>query len=138
MTTRSDCIVIAEDNAPYRRLLRIALEDLGLTIHTANDGLAAVEQTLRHRPSLTVVDVSMPTLSGLEAARTIRRTMGGAAPMLVALSALSDKRLSCIRDTAVFDAVHRKGKDIYATQAIIKDHWVTSLQPATASSQGLH
>ena len=66
-------IILAEDHVIFRRLLRQELESAdGLTVvGEANDGqelLALLEQVT---PDLIILDISMPNLSGLEAAKRI-------------------------------------------------------------------
>jgi len=69
-------ILIAEDNVAQRRYLRELLERefaAHAPVLEAADGAAAVEQALKHRPELCVLDIQMPTLSGVKAARAIWR-----------------------------------------------------------------
>ena len=74
-------ILIAEDNVAQRRYLRELLEREFPT-HTpvleAGDGEATVELALEHRPELCVLDIQMPKLSGVKAARAIWRDFPGA------------------------------------------------------------
>jgi DNA-binding NarL/FixJ family response regulator len=67
-------ILIAEDNIAQRRYLRELLEREFAThapVMEAGDGEAAVELALAHRPDLCVLDIQMPKLSGVKAARAI-------------------------------------------------------------------
>jgi DNA-binding NarL/FixJ family response regulator len=66
-------ILIADDHAVYRRGLRSLLESQpGWEVcGEAADGREAVEQTELLEPDIVVLDISMPELSGLEAARQI-------------------------------------------------------------------
>ncbi len=69
-------ILIAEDNVAQRRYLRELLErefSSHAPIIEAGDGAATVELALEHRPSLCVLDIQMPRLSGVKAARSIWR-----------------------------------------------------------------
>src|SRR5206468_1924695 len=64
----------ADDHAVVRQGLKALLARQGLLIVAeAVDGRTAVEAARIHRPDLAVLDLSMPLLSGLEAARDILR-----------------------------------------------------------------
>ena len=69
-------ILIAEDNMAQRRYLRDLLER-EFTTHApvieAGDGEQTIELALQHRPRLCVMDIQMPKLSGVKAARAIWR-----------------------------------------------------------------
>src|SRR6187401_3839168 len=65
-------ILIAEDETIIRLDLRGLLERAGFEVCAeAKDGLEAVELARREQPDLAVLDVKMPRLDGIEAARRI-------------------------------------------------------------------
>ena len=65
-------ILIAEDETIIRLDLRELLEKAGFAVCAeAKDGLEAVELARSERPDLAVLDVKMPRLDGIEAARRI-------------------------------------------------------------------
>ena len=65
-------VLIAEDETLIRLDLRRLLERAGMTVCAeVGDGLAAVEQAALQRPDLAILDVKMPKLDGIEAARRI-------------------------------------------------------------------
>ncbi|MEW6733323.1 MAG: response regulator transcription factor [Acidobacteriota bacterium] len=69
-------ILIAEDNVAQRHYLRDLLEREFPTygpVLEAGDGEATVELALANRPALCVLDIQMPRLSGVKAARSIWR-----------------------------------------------------------------
>src|ERR671928_404277 len=69
-------ILIAEDNVAQRRYLRELLEREfagHAPVIEAADGEEAVALALKHRPELCVLDIQMPTLSGVKAARAVWR-----------------------------------------------------------------
>ena len=77
-------ILLADDHVMVRRGLRLVLDaqpDLAV-VAEADDGLAAVEAVLREDIDLAVLDVSMPRMTGLQAAREISRRVPGL-PMLM-------------------------------------------------------
>lgn len=72
MTTR---ILLADDHALVRRGVRMILDaepDLEV-VAEAGDGAEAVDLAREHRPDLAVLDISMPRMTGLQAARELRR-----------------------------------------------------------------
>ncbi len=65
-------ILIAEDETIIRLDLRELLEQAGFEVCAeAHDGLEAVELARKENPDLAVLDVKMPRLDGIEAARQI-------------------------------------------------------------------
>ena len=67
-------VLIADDHGIVRSGLRMLIErqpDMEV-VAEAEDGVAALESTQEHRPNVAVLDVSMPRMTGLQAAREIR------------------------------------------------------------------
>lgn len=62
-------VLIVDDVADFRVLLRVALERTGRfdVVAEAADGAQAIVEAEEHRPDLVVLDLSMPVLDGLEA-----------------------------------------------------------------------
>jgi CheY-like chemotaxis protein len=65
-------IVIVEDNADAREMLRVALELSGHEVHEAHDGPSGLAAILALRPDVALVDVGLPELDGYEVARKVR------------------------------------------------------------------
>ena len=71
-------ILIADDHEALRRGLRSALLGAGWQVcGEAADGKQAVEKTKELKPDLVLLDLSMPVMSGHEAAREILRNNSG-------------------------------------------------------------
>jgi DNA-binding NarL/FixJ family response regulator len=67
-------VLIADDHGIVRSGLRMLIErqsDLEV-VAEAGDGVEALERALAERPDVAVLDVSMPRLTGIQAARAIR------------------------------------------------------------------
>ena len=67
-------ILIADDHGIVRGGLKLLIDrqpDMEV-VAEAEDGVEAFERALQHRPDLCVLDVSMPRLTGLQAARQIK------------------------------------------------------------------
>jgi diguanylate cyclase (GGDEF)-like protein len=65
-------VLLVEDDADKRQLLRVALEMAGYNVVTAPDGAEGLRMVESHQPDLIVTDVMMPKMDGYEMVRRIR------------------------------------------------------------------
>ena len=79
-------VLIADDNLDAAESLQLWLEMAGHDVHVAHDGHAAVAAAESLQPEVVLLDLGMPGLSGLEAARSIRQTPWGQTMVLIALT----------------------------------------------------
>ena len=92
-------VLVAEDNPINQMVTTQILRKMGCQVDLAVDGAAAVRSVENRRYDIVLMDLLMPEVDGMEAARRIRR-MGGArsAIPIVALtaSASAEVRLQCL------------------------------------------
>lgn len=77
-------VLIAEDNAINRELLRELLEARGYAVDEACDGQMALQMIAQTRPDILLLDIGMPVLDGYAVVRKIREN-----PRLAALPVLA-------------------------------------------------
>ena len=65
-------ILVADNEYDIRALLAKFLTIAGHEVIEAEDGKAAVEQAINKQPDVIILDISMPTMSGLEALEELR------------------------------------------------------------------
>jgi CheY-like chemotaxis protein len=66
------CVLVVDDNDINRALAKDALELYGYRVLTASNGCEALELAARECPSVMVLDIQMPYMSGLEVLRRLR------------------------------------------------------------------
>ena len=77
-------ILLVEDNGDARQMLQMLLILAGHEVDSAANGVTGLEQAIRNRPDVVVIDLGLPELDGYEVARRLRAE--GAAVGLVALT----------------------------------------------------
>ncbi|MFI5381934.1 MAG: response regulator, partial [Tepidisphaerales bacterium] len=70
-------ILVADDEAGVRGLLRAVLEDSGYEVTEAADGKEALKQALAGRVDLVITDLVMPEQEGIETIQALRRDVPG-------------------------------------------------------------
>ena len=84
-------ILIADDDSPIRRLLRRLIEEHSNweVCGEAVNGTEAVEKTEELAPDLVVLDLAMPQMNGLQAAREISKAAPGLPMLLLTVQQVS-------------------------------------------------
>lgn len=67
--------MIVDDHATIRRLLRVVFEAEDLEVSCAVDGADGIRKAQEIKPNLIILDLSMPLMNGLEAARALKLLM---------------------------------------------------------------
>ncbi|MNB69769.1 Heme response regulator HssR [compost metagenome] len=92
-------ILVADDDANIRTLLRHVLTREGYLVVEAGDGREALGLLKEHTVDLAVVDVMMPLMDGLELCQHIRETYDIPIILLTARQQLSDKEQGYLHGT---------------------------------------
>jgi CheY-like chemotaxis protein len=66
-------ILIVEDNAAIRRLIRRTVRHLASEIHECADGADALDAYAQYNPDIVFMDIRMPRMDGLVATKLIRK-----------------------------------------------------------------
>jgi CheY-like chemotaxis protein len=105
------CILIVDNNASIRKIIRTFLEgEAGLKVcGEAVDGYDAIEKAEQLRPDLIILELALPRMSGLTAARTLKK-MNPRTPII--LFTLYHDAFPNFVTPAGFDAVVEKRGDI--------------------------
>jgi AmiR/NasT family two-component response regulator len=115
-------VLIAEDEALIRLDLKEMLEEEGyVVVAEVGDGQAAVDQAEQLRPDLVIVDVQMPVLDGIAAARI--------APVIV-LTAFSQREL--------VERARDAGAMAYLVKPFSKNDLVPAIEVAVGRFQEMH
>lgn len=80
-------VLLADDKAPNRELIRTILEQAGHVVFEASDGTEALRQAQQHLPDLIVLDLHMPSVDGFGVLEALRRDERFSATPIIALTA---------------------------------------------------
>ena len=73
MKTLSGTIVVADDDADIRDILRDTLNTLGARVVTAEDGRECLDRIAQDAPDVLLLDIEMPIKSGLQVLQELRQ-----------------------------------------------------------------
>ena len=101
LKTETKKVLIAEDNSKTRLFLKTQLELLGFDVVDAvSNGQAAVDLVDELKPDLVIMDIKMPELDGIDAAKAI--TAKGPMPIILITGLSSDEMAAKAVEAGVF------------------------------------
>jgi DNA-binding NarL/FixJ family response regulator len=115
-------ILVADDHSAVLDSVVPILESHFIVVGTASDGKAAVEAEEQLHPDVVVLDISMPVLSGIDAAKQMRKH--GSKVLIVFLTVHED------RD--ILAATRRAGGLGYVVKARLRTDLVPAIKEALA------
>ena len=109
-------VLLVDDHAGIVHALGLILAPSYEIVGQVADSAAVLEAVTRHQPDVVVLDVTMPSVSGLEMCRRI--TQGPAHPKVVILSAVDDA------------AIRGRAFELGASGYVVKSRLAQDLIPA--------
>jgi DNA-binding response OmpR family regulator len=91
MAQTSESILIVEDESSIASFVALYLKNAGYTVRTVGKGAEALDQVSADPPSLTILDLMLPDIDGIEVCRRIRKTSDVPILMLTARDEDVDK-----------------------------------------------
>jgi chemosensory pili system protein ChpA (sensor histidine kinase/response regulator) len=89
---RAADILVVDDSLTVRQTLQLLLASEGYVVHTAKDGLEALEYVAKTRPAAVVTDLEMPRMNGLDLTTRLRASEHTQdLPIIMVTSRSSDK-----------------------------------------------
>ena len=91
-------VLLAEDEPVTQEVSRFLLEEVGMAVDLAEDGLQALELARQHAYALILMDMQMPHMNGVEASKAIRLLPDYACTPILAMTAnaFNEDRQACI------------------------------------------
>jgi DNA-binding response OmpR family regulator len=117
-------ILVVEDNADIRAILKLALEKVGgLTVCACDSGNAALSALAEFRPQLVMLDVMMPDMDGPGLLKLLRARADTAAVPVVFLTAkATTQEVQELRNLGALDVI-AKPFDPMTLHAKVKAVW---------------
>ena len=81
------CVLVVEDNLMNQEVVRAVFEELGITIHLADNGCDGAAKSHELCPELVLMDLHMPDMDGFQTTEKIRECPGCSEVPIVMLSA---------------------------------------------------
>ncbi len=122
-------VLVVEDEAPLLTLLRYNLERQGFRVEEASDGQEALLRVAEASPDLVLLDWMLPSLSGLEVCRQLRRRPATRDLPIIMVTARTEDQ----------DAVRALdlGADDYITKPFVMDALMARIRALLRRSGGI-
>jgi two-component system KDP operon response regulator KdpE len=127
-------ILIVEDNAITRQIMRLSLAAQGYEVIEAEDGRSAIAKMVEYQPALVIQDLGLPDIDGLSLAQTLRSLPGREEVPIVAFSAFVDRLEEARSTNDLFKAFIPKPIEPSKLVRLVKRLVPTAAAPVAAGS----
>ncbi len=94
MINQKKKILIVEDEAPLRQVLKDNLQEEGYKVVEATNGAQGLRQAEKEKPDLILLDILMPKMNGLTMMEKFRTTPAGAnVPIMLLTNVSADRKI---------------------------------------------
>jgi DNA-binding NarL/FixJ family response regulator len=133
-------VLVVDDNEPFRRFVRSTLStkpELNI-IGEVSDGLEAVQKALELQPGLIVLDIGLPGLNGLEAARRIRKLSPKSTILFLSQESSPEivQEALCLGALGYVIKAHAARDLLIAVEAVLRNEQFVSSAPKAVDTQG--
>lgn len=105
-------VLLVDDFEDTRLFLRLALEEHGFIVFEAENGETAVQNALRERPNVILMDLTMPLMDGFAATKLIRQNEDFKNVPIIAITAHQETDFRTDAKASGFDAYVTKPIDV--------------------------
>jgi CheY-like chemotaxis protein len=121
-------ILVIDDNASFRELLRIMLSNEGYAVEEAEDAVEGGKAVLAAQPDLVICDIDMPYMDGLELLSALR-----ADPSIASLKVIL---LSGRKDIETLTKAEQLGALDYLIKPVTRERLLDSINTCLKKSKG--
>src|SRR5690348_7837043 len=83
-------VLIAEDDPHIQLMIQRKLELAGYKTRVTANGNDALKMALEDKPSILLLDIMLPGVSGLDVCRSVKEQLGASSPPIIIVSAKGD------------------------------------------------
>jgi DNA-binding NarL/FixJ family response regulator len=133
-------VLVVDDNEPFRRFVRATLStkpELKI-IGEVSDGLDAVQKALELQPALIVLDIGLPGLNGIAAARRIRKLSPKSTILFLSQESAPEivQEALCIGALGYVIKAHAARDLLIAVEAVLRNEQFVSSPLKAVDTQG--
>lgn len=99
----SPCVVLIEDDKTQREILKLYLKNYGYEVVEVSDGAKAIETIRKNQPTLILLDLMLPSISGREIFRVIR--LENSVPIIIVTASGAEDEIADLIDAGADDYI---------------------------------